>query len=78
MHINIDDADDIDRSFIQDILFIICEYGKIHPTKFISVRSELIWWQLSNSPTKIRSTAQKEYYNLIKTLYKTTKIVMTI
>ena len=65
MHINIDDADDIDMSFIQDILFIICEYGKIHPTKFISVRSELIWWQLSNSPTQIRSTAQKEYYNLI-------------
>ena len=65
MHINIDNADSIDMNFIQDILSIICEYGKIHPTKFISVRAELIWWQLSNSPTQIRSAAQKEYYNLI-------------
>ena len=65
MHINIDNADRIDKNFIQDILSIICEYGKIHPTKFISVRAELIWWQLSNSPTQIRSAAQKEYYNLI-------------
>ena len=65
MHIKIDNADATDMSFIQDILSLICEYGKIHPTKFISVRSELIWWQLSNSPTQIRSTAHKEYYNLI-------------
>ena len=65
MHINIDDADDIDMSFIQEILSIICEFGKNHPTKFVSVRAELIWWQLSNSPTQIGSAAQKEYYNLI-------------
>ena len=65
MHINIDEIDEIDMSFIQEVLSIICEYGKIHPTKFISVRSELIWWQLSHSSKKIQSAAQKEYYNLI-------------
>ena len=64
MHINIDEIDETDMSFIQEVLSIICEYGKIHPTKFISVRSELIWWQLSHS-SKIQSAAQKEYYNLI-------------
>ena len=43
MHIKIDNADETDMSFIQDILSLICEYGKIHlATKFISVRSELI------------------------------------
>ena len=42
MHINIDNADSIDMNFIQDILSIICEYGKIHPTKFILVRAELV------------------------------------
>ena len=65
MHASIDTLDRIDMNFIQDVLSIICEYGKRHPTKFISARSELIWWQLSKSPTKILSTAQKEYYNLI-------------
>ena len=65
MHINIDEIDETDMSFIQEVLSIICEYGKIHPTKFISVRSELIWWQLSHSSKKIQSAAQKEYYNLI-------------
>ena len=65
MHIDIDKSDDIDMDFIQDILNIICEYGKSHPTKFVSARYELIWWQLSKSPTQIRSSAQKAYYNLI-------------
>ena len=65
MHIDIDTADDIDMDFIQDVLSILCEYGKNHPTKFVSARSELIWWQLSKSPMQIRSSAQKAYYNLI-------------
>ena len=65
MHINIDEIDETDMSFIQEVLSIICEYGKIHPTKFVSVRSELIWWQLSHSSKKIQSAAQKEYYNLV-------------
>ena len=65
IHIDIDNADDIDMDFIQDILSVICDYGKKHPTKFVSARSELIWWQLSKSPKQIRSSAQKAYYNLI-------------
>ena len=64
MHINIDDIDKTDMSFIQEVLSIICEYGKIHPTKFVSVRSELIWWQLSHS-SKNTIRCSKEYYNLI-------------
>jgi len=65
MHRKIDKIDSIDKSFIQKVLSIICEYGKIHPTQFISARSELVWWQLSKSPSQIQSLAQKEYYNLI-------------
>ena len=65
MHSKIDTIDSIDKSFIQKVLSIICEYGKIHPTQFISARSELVWWQLSKSPSQIQSLAQKEYYNLI-------------
>ena len=65
MHSKIDTIDSIDKSFIQKVLSIICEYGKIHPTQFISARSELVWWQLSKSPSQIQSLAQKEYYNLL-------------
>ena len=59
MHSKIDTIDSIDKSFIQKVLSIICEYGKIHPTQFISARSELVWWQLSKSPSQIQSLAQK-------------------
>lgn len=65
IHSKIDEIDSVDMSFIQKILSLICEYGKIHPTQFISSRAELIWWQLPKSPSQIQSSAQKEYYNLI-------------
>ncbi|MFL2994992.1 MAG: GNAT family N-acetyltransferase [Candidatus Neomarinimicrobiota bacterium] len=65
LHGNIGEIDSTDKKFIQKVLSIICEYGKIHPTQFISARSELVWWQLSKSPSQIQSLAQKEYYNLI-------------
>ena len=65
IHSKIDEIDTVDMNFIQKALSIICEYGKIHPTQFILARSELIWWQLSESPSQVQSSAQKEYYNLI-------------
>ena len=65
LHNDIDDIDSIDLDFIQNTLKIICEYGKIHPTQFVSSRAELVWWQLSKSPSQIKSSAQKEYYDLI-------------
>jgi len=65
LHNDIDDIDSIDLDFIQNTLKIICEYGKIHPTQFVSSRAELVWWQLSRSPSQIKSSAQKEYYDLI-------------
>ena len=65
LHNDIDNIDSIDLDFIQNTIKIICEYGKIHPTQFVSSRAELVWWQLSNSPSQIKSSAQKEYYDLI-------------
>ena len=62
---DINNIDSIGLDFIQNILRIICEYGKIHPTQFVSSRAELVRWQLSKSPSQIKSSAQKEYYDLV-------------
>ena len=62
IHNDIDDIDSIDLDFIQNTLKIICEYGKIHPTQFVSSRAELVWWQLSKSPSQIKSSAQKDSF----------------
>ena len=64
-HEKVDDLDRPDSEFFQTVLYIISDYGVIHPTQFIWGRSELVWWQLSDAPKPISSAAQKAYYNLI-------------
>ena len=64
-HENVNDLEQADFDFIQTVLFMISEYGVIHPTQFILARSELVSWQFSNVPKPIYSAAQKAYYNLV-------------
>jgi hypothetical protein len=55
-----------EKEFIKTLLFLIADFGILHPTRFVLARSELINWQLSNVPRPLQSTAQKAYYGLVK------------
>ncbi len=55
-----------EKEFIKTLLFLIADFGILHPTRFVIARSELINWQLSNVPRPLQSTAQKAYYGLVK------------
>ena len=63
-HNNINEIDTFEKSFVQIIILCISEFGTIHPTRYVWARSELIWWQISDVPKILFSTAQKAYYNL--------------
>ena len=65
-HANIDSLNNKDLSFIQTLLLMVSDFGIKHPTRYIWARSELTWWQMSDVPKPIFSTAQKAYYALIK------------
>ena len=65
-HRNIKEASVNEHEFVKTLLLFISDFGTVHPTRFIWARSELIWWQLSDIPKPLFSTAQKAYFNLIK------------
>ena len=55
-----------EKEFIKTLLFLVADFGMLHPTRFVLARSELINWQLSDVPNPLQSTAQKAYYGLVK------------
>ena len=55
-----------EKEFIKTLLFLVADFGILHPTRFVLARSELINWQLSDVPNPLQSTAQKAYYGLVK------------
>ena len=63
---DIEETDVTKQEFIKTLLLLIADFGTMHPTRFVWVRSELISWQLTKAPKPIYSTAQKAYYGLIK------------
>ena len=65
-HQNLKTSKKIDQEFIQTVLLMVADFGTLHPTRFVWARSELIWWQISDVPKPLFSTAQKAYYALIK------------
>tara|TARA_S200000501_G_scaffold379008_1_gene446210 strand:- start:3025 stop:7596 length:4572 start_codon:yes stop_codon:yes gene_type:complete len=65
-HANIDNIDKNQLSFIQKILLMVSDFAVKHPTSYIGARSELIWWQLSDVPKPLFSTAQRAFYALSK------------
>ena len=65
-HLNLAQADANELEFVQTILLLVADFGTIHPTRFVWARSELVWWQISNVPKPLFSTAQKAYYALTK------------
>lgn len=60
------ELDDIGTGFLQTLLLMVSDFGVQHPTGFSWARAELAWWQLSDVPSPIRSTAQKSHFALIK------------
>ena len=44
-----------EKEFIKTLLFLIADFGILHPTRFVIARSELINWQLSNVPRLLQS-----------------------
>ena len=65
-HANINSLDKQELNYIQILLTVVSDFGILHPTRYIWARSELTWWQISDVPKPLFSTAQKAYYNLIK------------
>jgi len=65
-HANISSLEKNDLDFIQMLLLMVSDFGVKHPSRYIWARSELTWWQMSDVPNSICSTAQKAYYALIK------------
>ncbi len=63
-HATIDKLDPMEIKFIQILLLMISDFGVYHPTRYIWARAELIWWQVSDVPKPLYSTAQKAYYAL--------------
>jgi len=66
VHHDLKNSDSSHDEFIQTVLLMVADFGTIHPTRFVWARSELIWWQLSDVPLPLFSTAQKAYYGLVK------------
>ena len=54
----------IEINFIHILLLLVSDFGVHHPTRYIWARAELIWWQVSDVPKPLYSTAQKAYYAL--------------
>ncbi len=65
-HLNLKSAKSFDQEFIQTVILMVADFGSLHPTRYVWARSELIWWQISDVPKPLFSTAQKSYYALIK------------
>ena len=65
-HANIRSLDKEELDYIQTLLLMVSDFGIIHPTRYIWARSELTWWQMSDVPKPLFSTAQKANYALIK------------
>lgn len=65
-HQDIKNASVNEHEFVKTLLLFISDFGTVHPTRFVWARSELIWWQLSDIPRPLFSTAQKAYFNLIR------------
>ena len=65
-HAKIDNIDRNQLPFVQEILLMISEFAINHPTSYIGARSELVWWQISDVPKPLSSTAQKAFYALSK------------
>ncbi len=63
-HASIDVLERKEINFIQILLLMVSDFGVYHPTRYIWARSELIWWQVSDVPKPLYSTAQKAYYAL--------------
>ena len=66
IHSTVRQEDENELAFIQAALLLISDFGIIHPTRFVWARAELVWWQLSDVPKPLFSTAEKAYYALIK------------
>tara|TARA_B100001250_G_scaffold411758_1_gene441162 strand:+ start:1589 stop:6160 length:4572 start_codon:yes stop_codon:yes gene_type:complete len=63
-HSNIKISNSLEKNFVQILILFVSEFGSIHPTRYVWARSELIWWQISDVPKILFSTAQKAYYAL--------------
>ena len=63
-HASIDNLDRDEINFIHILLLLVSDFGVHHPTRYIWARAELIWWQVSDVPKPLYSTAQKAYYAL--------------
>ena len=63
-HSNIKISNTLEKNFVQILILFVSEFGSIHPTRYVWARSELIWWQISDIPKVLLSTAQKAYYAL--------------
>jgi long-chain acyl-CoA synthetase len=63
-HSNIKISNSIEKNFVQILILFVSEFGSIHPTRYVWARSELVWWQISDVPKVLFSTAQKAYYAL--------------
>ena len=63
-HTNIQNATTLEKNFVQILILFVSEFGTIHPTRYVWARSELVWWQISDVPKILHSTAQKAYYAL--------------
>ncbi len=63
-HAKIDKLQPDEINFIQILLLMVSDFGIYHPTRYVWARSELIWWQISDVPKPLYSTAQKAYYAL--------------
>ncbi|MBL51697.1 MAG: hypothetical protein CMG57_07050 [Candidatus Marinimicrobia bacterium] len=66
VHQNIIELNSNELEFVQTILLLVADFGTLHPTRYVWARSELVWWQISQVPKPLFSTAQKAYYTLTK------------